>query len=294
MDKIPVIYITSLGRSGSTLLDLMIGRHSLVESVGEIDAFDQWVDSNLLCSCQETMADCSYWNEIRQNLPGNEAFRIGYLSKAQRTKSLVLKPSSQEAKAYSLPNHHLFSSILKNTSKKIILDSSKRVQRLRYLISSDLFDLKVIHLVRNGNAVVNSYKRASERPEFTSGKTTVPGSPLQTSTRWVLYNLLAQKLGRHLGPERYIRVRYEDVALRPEEEVRKICSRFGLTYEEGLLNPTTQSIHNISGSRWRFKSEQKVEVKIDERWRRELSQRDKLTFAVVGGLLNRAYGFSND
>jgi hypothetical protein len=162
------------------------------------------------------------------------------------------------------------------------------------LISSDLFDLKVIHLVRNGNAVVNSYKRASERPEFTSGKTTVPGSPLQTSTRWVLYNLLAQKLGRHLGPERYIRVRYEDVALRPEEEVRKICSRFGLTYEEGLLNPTTQSIHNISGSRWRFKSEQKVEVKIDERWRRELSQRDKLTFAVVGGLLNRAYGFSND
>ena len=39
--KIPVIYVVGNGHSGSTLLDLMLGSHSKIESVGELKKLPQ-------------------------------------------------------------------------------------------------------------------------------------------------------------------------------------------------------------------------------------------------------------
>ena len=294
MNELSVVYIVSLGRSGSTLLDLMLDRHSSIESVGEIAFFDQWIENNLLCSCGSPIEECNYWKQVASYLPDREPFRIGRLSKLERTKSLLVRPNRQEAVAYSLPTYHLFRAILQHTSKSVIVDSSKRVQRLVYLLQSGLFDMRVIHLVRNGKAVVNSYKKAVARPGFGSEEMTKPMTALHTSTRWLVHNLRAQVLGKRLGPQRYIRVRYEDLATQRESEMQRICLRFGIPYEEALTAPTTRNIHNICGSRWRFSNQDVVKIELDESWKSGLPQLDRMIFTLIAGLLNRGFGYVDD
>ncbi len=57
-----------------------------------------------------------------------------------------------------------------------------------------------------------------------------------------------------------------------------------------MVLPKTSDIHNIGGSRWRFSSD-KVVVKLDGKWKEEVSWGTRLLFNLLGGKMNRAYGY---
>jgi hypothetical protein len=67
----------------------------------------------------------------------------------------------------SLPSYYLAlqrnrtacSCILNVSGKSIICDSSKDSKRLHVLFESKLFKVRVIYLVRDGRAIVHSYRR---------------------------------------------------------------------------------------------------------------------------------------
>ena len=57
MSKLKIVYIYSLGHSGSTLLDVILNQHSDIQSVGEIIFFDRsWYSRSLI---QPTMGYCN-------------------------------------------------------------------------------------------------------------------------------------------------------------------------------------------------------------------------------------------
>ena len=65
-----IIYIASLGHSGSTILDMSLGCHPLIVGLGEVapllkarrDDFFNDEFNSYKCSCGEDMWTCSFWS----------------------------------------------------------------------------------------------------------------------------------------------------------------------------------------------------------------------------------------
>ena len=57
-------YICSAARSGSTLLDVLLGNHSRVASLGEFSFLSKAIALNQTCSCGESIHKCPAWSKI--------------------------------------------------------------------------------------------------------------------------------------------------------------------------------------------------------------------------------------
>jgi len=64
METIKVIYIVGCGRSGTTIMDILLGNHVGLLSVGElIHAHDNW-NEDKLCSCGANLKKCDVWGDV--------------------------------------------------------------------------------------------------------------------------------------------------------------------------------------------------------------------------------------
>ena len=50
--KPKIVYILGYGRSGSTLLEIVLAANEAIESVGEFGNFDDWAENDDVCSCR--------------------------------------------------------------------------------------------------------------------------------------------------------------------------------------------------------------------------------------------------
>lgn len=143
-----VIYIAGRGHSGSTLLDMVIGSHPNVESVGEVTKKSLNLlfghDTSLPCTCGRNFSDCAYWSKILKL----------WSSRGISTPEDLLTP-----KEPSLTKDAI-SDILSATNRSIYAESTKSIPRLETLLSTPGLDVHVIHLIRDPRAVALSlYKK---------------------------------------------------------------------------------------------------------------------------------------
>jgi hypothetical protein len=67
-EKIDVIYVAGCGRSGSTLLDAVLGAHPAVVSVGEVWYHARWQANNFACTCGAPFNACEFWQAVAAKL----------------------------------------------------------------------------------------------------------------------------------------------------------------------------------------------------------------------------------
>jgi hypothetical protein len=156
----------------------------------------------------------------------------------------------------------------------ILVDTSKNLIRLQMLAEAGV-PLKVVHLVRDGRGVVNSYRH--KYGKFRVG--------LQ---RWFVRALLGPLARKKLPEVEWLRVKYEDLAGAPEMTLRQLCRFAEIPYEPGMLRYWEAHDNSIGGNRMR---KAKSDIRLDDRWSRELSKCHQVMFAVLGSWLNRLYGY---
>src|SRR5215470_10707933 len=89
-----------------------------------------------------------------------------------------------------------------------------------------------VHLVRDGRDAALSFL---DLPEGFSGRTWAqPRTVAQFAARWRTEVLAARQLGSHVGG-RYLELRYEDLVAEPERELRGICEHTSLPWEPLML-----------------------------------------------------------
>ncbi|NQV49071.1 MAG: sulfotransferase [Candidatus Marinimicrobia bacterium] len=270
MKKIKLVYIVSLGHSGSTLLDVLLNQHSKIQSVGEVMFYDEWVRNDHLCSCGKPLKQCPFW--------------LGAAVENSDPIGDIDHPD------YGDRSFTLLQGVANSSGVNVVVDSSKSLQRLKKLKSDPRLDVIPIHLVRNGYAVVNALRYSHDRPG-TSGELKTRPTPIYKGIlRWVSRNRSIEKYLATLKPDEYALIRYEDLCRQPELALQKICKLAGLDFEGSMLTPSVEHIHNIGGSRWRY-AHKPIEIKLDEKWKNELSFGSRLLFNLLGGKLNKAYGY---
>jgi hypothetical protein len=145
-----------------------------------------------------------------------------------------------------------------------------------------------VHLIRDGRDAAVSFLSLPPGVAFeTWGH---PRSAADFACLWRREVKAARRLGRRLGSERYLEVRYEELTVDPESVVRRICAFAGLPYEHAMLD------HGGSGSEERphQQSLKRPLTRGLRDWRTELSPADAAAFESIAGDLLQELGYETD
>lgn len=297
--KPKLVYIASDVRSGSTLLDMILGGHSQILSIGELqflnDHFNRkgfGVSWDWQCTCGQQFKDCPFWSTVDQRFAQNNGKALPdtktwvkrvhhpmYLLLAGR---LMLKKIARCSSAARIGIEtaqncwQVLDEVQKHARFQFIVDSSKNAEQLKYMHYVRPEDIFLIFLVRDGRGVVHSKK------------TRVGDSIRRAAKNWVLENIKILFVSLFIQKRRRIFVRYEDFCRDPAGELDRIYRMLSLP-NQGILY-TKHDRHNVCGSPHRF-DRGNTEIRLDERWKTSLTKGEQLTFAIVGGWLNRLMGF---
>jgi hypothetical protein len=173
--KYTLLYILGSGHCGSTLLDLLLNRHSEVFGLGEIAVLRKYIATQ---ACREVLEayrpdgecvstdwasvyplDTPFWQNVKrryEDVSGTPFEKINLDHKGWKT---IRAWHASDIEIWARANEVLLSCLHQASGASILTDASKFPHRLYLLQRSGLFQIKVIHLLRHGCAVVNSYTR---------------------------------------------------------------------------------------------------------------------------------------
>lgn len=302
-----VVYIAGVGRSGSTVLDSVLGNHPLIQSVGELSrlASDAWVQ-NFYCSCGRRSSDCPFWAAVRQawcdangRITIQEYIEIQNEVERFRYRPLLLREGLKNSPTFQMYTEQtvtLLKAIQSVSGCTTIVDSSKGVERAFALSLIPEIDLRIIQLVRDPRGVVWSHKKAFTR-DLQNGlpRDIHPQPAWRAALYWCRMNMQADWLRRRLGPEKGLLVRYEDFMLDTLSVLRKIGNFIGIDLEnvERAIDGGEKLYfdHTIAGNRVRMKGE--LRLKYDQEWREKLPVRDQRVTELLTAWLMARYGYKS-
>jgi hypothetical protein len=142
-----------------------------------------------------------------------------------------------------------------------------------------------VHLVRDGRDAALSFL---ELPEGFSGKTwALPRTAAQFAARWRTEIAAARRLGRHAGG-RYLELRYEDLVVEPERELRRVCEHASLPWEPAILEHVNAPDLSAMPE---HRNLAKPPTPGLRDWRNQMPQEDALAFERVAGDALRSAGY---
>jgi hypothetical protein len=298
-----ILYIAGYGRSGSTLLDILLGNHSEITGVGEgTYLLDDYARSTRNCSCGTPYGECTFWKDLfPYGCPTSELAqlvrKVEKLSFAPRLLlGLITQKDRDRYRAYQA---RLFGHVISRTGKPIVVDSSKSARKTagRFLALSRLAgqDVYVVHLVRNGLATMESLTVTGSNWAL-EGCTQAPKWPgLRSALGWVSTNVWTSLLGRFLSEHRYMLLFYEDLVADPATALQKIGQFCGFDPLELIArinrNDDFQVGHRVGGNRVRLQSKIKFLRGSNQYYGDTLKLSHRLVFGFTGEWLNRCYGY---
>ncbi|HEU0076850.1 MAG TPA: sulfotransferase [Longimicrobiaceae bacterium] len=282
-----VIYIASDNRSGSTLLDQLLGGHPAAVSVGELRRLADFVRRDEPCTCGLPVRECPFWGPVLAAEPEVEtaalprgASRVAELG----TQALLLAAPrpllgrAKGARARAEGCWRVADRAAAEAGAGWVVDSSKTPEQLRMLSLARPDALRVIFLVRDGRGVALSKAQRRGMP-FWRGVVS-----------WTASNLRLLMALRSVPASRRLTVRYEALCEDPEREMRRIAEFAGLPYDPALTRLDRSGRHNIGGSPHRFDAGPAT-IRLDDRWHGFVRGSKAVQFGVLGGWLNALLGY---
>jgi hypothetical protein len=297
-----IIFIGGSGRSGSTLLDRLIGQLSGMTSAGEVrDLWRAGIRENRLCGCGARFHDCPFWTRVGEHAFGGwdgvDADEADRLVGSFGYREALGRPGDEDA---GLRNERaallrrLYDAITAAGDGATVIDSSKSPPYGLLLASSFPSQVSLVHLVRDPRGVAFSWAKHVARPD-TPGRDVEMHrlSAPEVAARWLAHNVLMEALARRVPASR---VRYETLMDRPREELARILTDIGRPPSAGDLdfmvgsNAQLRPNHTVMGNPMRM-AVGDVPLRVDEAWRDGQPAFDRLVVtAMTLGLLLR-YGY---
>lgn len=271
-----VVFVAGYQRSGSTLLDLLLGKIEGFLSLGEVYyVWERGFIQNQLCGCGSPFSSCPFWSQVSEvffkkvgKIDPAHVFKLQQSVSRIRSfpfyvfKFLKTPGFKKELSDYSSILRDFYLSIQEISGNKTFIDSSKTPIHGFILKQIQDFDVRVIHLVRDSRAVAYSLTR-SHLPTL---------SPFFSSIWWVCYNGMSQVLSRFVPYN--VLVSYETLVLSPKKTVSEILEKLHIeaNLSNFFFNETEVTLginHTISGNPMRFKTG-KINIRMDNEWKEKL------------------------
>ena len=304
-DRLKVLYVTGFGRSGTTILDNILGQLDGVFAAGELHyIWDRSLEQNRLCACGEAFSGCPVWQRVMTSLGADyepDTARLVQLRESLNPRRSIwarLRGSSYTASPdvaeYAAAMERLYRGVADATDSRVVVDSSKSPALGHLLDLMPGIDPYVVHLVRDPRAVAFSwlkkkvYDPSGDEPMYMSQH-----PPERSAKLWLVWNLTAEMLwARRSG--RYLRLRYEDFTDRPRETLEKVVRLIldevpPLPFVGDFEVDLTRS-HSMAGNPSRFETGT-VTISRDDTWRQQLPRSVQRLVKLLTWPLARRYGY---
>lgn len=289
-----VLYIGGAGRSGSTLLELILGNTPGFVSVGEIRFWWEYMaQGGIRCGCGELLQVCPFWSAVQARMladdPELDIMRIAGLSRSlDRTHHLPrygrdLTIRNADLAELVAATRQLYEAVWRVGGGRLIVDSSKVPSHLYLLSQIAGLDLRLLQLVRDGRAVAYSWnKRHKKELAAVDGAHMARHSNLRAMLVWAVENNYVAKFGQKLP--RTAVMRYEDFAAEPQQVLGQTLRELecAVSVLDMLQGPAfqPQPTHSVGGNPLRF-ARTTLTVRPDTEWQEQMSPVAQKTLGLL-------------
>jgi len=250
-----MVYIAGYGRSGSTLLDMILGSHEDIIGTGELTFLFNEVLAGRPCACGQPLVDCSLWGPVLERVR-KSGFTWHEAAAITRDSDGLLSRHPDPA-GYATLWTELITALRDESGRSVVVDSSKSarrtVRRTRMLRAHTPNSLRTIHLVRDPADVMRSVERGTN----TSLEAGVEGGTrlgvLRSLLGWIVANTLVEFVRRR-SREPLLLVRYEDLVGDPRATLGRVGAFIGCDLSAVASQVTAGEIpagHGVGGNRMR-------------------------------------------
>lgn len=216
-DRVDVLFIAGIGRSGTTLLSRLLGAIDGIENVGEFAA--HWsipaiFDNELPCGCGVRITDCPRWGKWTDVAPittgGHVIHNRTVFNRSSSTADMRRRLGDELARRYLRARQE--------SRARLLVDASKRPALALALAATDEVKLHLAHMVRDPRAVAASRNTAKQYLR------SIPAWKM--GPRWTGVTVAVERVGA-LAPPRAV-VRYEDLVAHPRKTIEKLLEDLSL------------------------------------------------------------------
>lgn len=301
-----VLFLGGLGRSGTTLLERILGELPGVCALGEVvHLWQRDVLDGERCGCGEPFAGCAFWRQVGERAfggwrPERARRMLALRSAVERTRHVpeLAAPRLRAARAklvreYTDSYRRVYQAAAEISGASVVVDSSKHPSLAFCLRWCGDIELRVAHVVRDSRGVAYSWTRHRERPE-SAGDTMTRYPPARAAMLWNAHNAAFALLER-LGTAVH-RVAYERFLADPVAGTRALAGFAGLPAGEealGFLSGTAATLgtgHSAAGNPMRLRTG-RIELRRDDEWRHALPPPQRRLVGALTAPLLGAYGY---
>jgi hypothetical protein len=268
-------FIVGSGRSGSTLLRLMLASHSRIAIPAETwyltDLVEEFPSDRLLQESEISKAIAVMTNHYRWPDMGLDAAevrrRVAKLS-GVRLRDLV---------------EIVYRWHMEVEGKSRWGDKTPPYIEIVPSLAALFGDAKFIHLIRDGRDVAKSFQRHGWNGPWMDGYT----------REWLRAVELDKRLSKTPLNERILRVLYEDLVLHPEATLRRICTFIDERFEDQMLLWRGKVNNAIPDRERKFHSGLSRDLNPSDagRWKREMTSREIFVAEALIGTQLSHFGY---
>ncbi len=282
------VFLLSDMRSGSTLLDLLLGAHPSVVSLGEIHWLTAYVrqdrtlydpDHELNCTCGLTVIVCPFWSAVARRI-GRPLDALTLRAEPQGTARRILArwPALYRSSwcrdmlgQGSLPTDSwaLFDAALAVSGRTLAVDSSKSTFRYRAVRDARPDRTRAIVLTRDYRAVTHSkMKRGHSLEDAVAG--------------WRRKMEQIDALTSDIPADQLHTLSYETLCREPERALTEVCGFLGVDFVAQMLERPGTEVHHIGGSPSKF-DRTRVAIRADDAYRTAFTEAQLARMTAIAG-----------
>jgi hypothetical protein len=303
---IPYVCLPGCGYTGSTLLGFLLNAHPECASIGAATGLVAKVDlASYRCSCGALFRECGFWRRVSERTrelghpvdvyktnfwsthfaPTGSRVLDAVLFRSLRVPALTalrdaligpLPPVRGRVLEIGATSAAFARAVLEASGKRVFVDTARDHQRPKLLAVHPELDVRVIHLVRDARANSASIMKRL-------------GLDVAAAARhWEHANLEAERTRRYFAPDRWLRVRYDELCADLQGTLDRIADFLGVA-RAAAPSDFRAVEHHIIGNEMRLAGA--GAVREDTSWRERLSAADLGLIARMVGRTNRFFGF---
>jgi hypothetical protein len=299
-----VIFLGGLGRSGTTLVERLLGELPGVCALGEVvHLWQRDLRDDERCGCGARFSACTFWRRVGALAFGGwhnvDVERVHHLrDTVERTRHIprlaTAVEAPEEVHEYAEYYTRVYAAAAEVSGSPVVVDSSKHSSLAHVLRWSGDLDLRVVHVVRDARGVAYSWTKTVSRPESDGTDEMTRYTPGRAALLWNAHNAAFGLLARRGVAVR--RIRYEEFLADPRAALTRLADFAGVPVGDGdldFLQPGHADLrvgHSAAGNPMRF-TVGRLALRRDDAWVRALPPRQRRLVGAVCAPMLRAYGY---
>ena len=299
-----VLFLGGLGRSGTTLVERLLGELPGVCALGEVvHLWQRDLRDDERCGCGARFSACGFWRRVGALAFGGwhnvDVDRVRYLRNVvERTRHIPRLATAieapEEVHEYAEYYSRVYAAAAEVSGARIVVDSSKHSALAHVLRWSSDLKLRVVHVVRDARGVAYSWTKTVARPETDGTQAMTRYSPGRAALLWNAHNAAFGLLARRGVPVH--RIRYEEFVSDPRTALTELAAFAGVDLGPSSLDflqpgqPLLKVGHSAAGNPMRF-TVGRIVLRRDDAWVSALPPRQRRLVGAVCAPMLRAYGY---